>query len=271
MRPWLFLGCLLLLSCAAGPADEASEVKTVDSIVAPVTELPATDTNPGFANEEPIAVENPVTPPPVKRPSGVYRFLLPGDEGGHILHTVSFANGSFRLQEEFGPGWDSVSVTQGTWAPSAGFIWLYKDQVVRGRYTWKGDTLQYYSPRLKKSMAMEKLTSVRVNDFWQNKKAEGASLYGVGTEPFWSVELTRQDSLVVTMPDWNAPLRLKANRASATADSTVFTAAGDSVRVVVYPFFCSDGMSDFLYTQKIRLVYKGQTYSGCGERLRPSN
>jgi uncharacterized membrane protein len=61
------------------------------------------------------------------------------------------------------------------------------------------------------------------------------------------------------------------NTASASADSTVYTADNDSLLVTVYPLFCSDGMSDFLYTQKIKLVYKGQTYTGCGERLRRAN
>ncbi len=270
MRLWLAFGCLILLSCGTGPGEEASPTPTTDTSMPTASELPAADSDLNFAKEEEPAEEKPA-PPAIKRPSGVYRFLLPGEDGGHILHTVSFTDGQFLLQEEFGPGWDSVSVTKGTWAPSAGFIWLYKDQVVRGRYTWQGDTLQYFSPRMKKHFALEKLTSVRVNEFWQNKKSEGTLLYAVGTEPFWSVELTRQDSLVMTMPDWPAPLRAKAARASVSSDSTVYTAINDSLRVIVYPLFCSDGMSDFLYSQKIKVVYKGETYTGCGERLRAVN
>jgi hypothetical protein len=208
MRVWLVCGCLYLLSCGTGPDDKASYTRATDSSFTHASELPVTNNDLNFAKDEQVTEELPATPP-VKKPSGVYRFLLPEENGKKILHTVSFSTNTFRLQEEYSDKRDSIVVSQGTWAPSAGFIWLYRDQVVRGRYSWKGDTLQYYSPRLKKSFAMEKLTSVRVNNVWQTKKAEGATLYAVGTEPFWSVELTRQDSLVLNMPDWNAPLRLK--------------------------------------------------------------
>jgi uncharacterized membrane protein len=40
---------------------------------------------------------------------------------------------------------------------------------------------------------------------------------------------------------------------------------------MIYPRFCSDGMSDFLYTQQVKMVYKGKTYKGCGERLHPAH
>ena len=139
---------------------------------------------------------------------------------------------------------------------------------MRGRYTWQGDTLQYYSPRLKEKFAMHKLEPAAGNDVWKRKRAEGAVLYAIGTEPFWSAEITGQDTLVVNMPDWSAPLRMEVTAASATSDSAIYKALNDSIQVTVYPLFCSDGMSDFLYTKKIKLTYKGQTYQGCGERFR---
>jgi uncharacterized membrane protein len=267
MKVWVIGGCFLLLSCGSEPKEPAVAIQTTDTAVAPVNTTSTSNTDLNFAKNEPPAEDLPVAAP-VKRPSGVYRFLLPGEGSQKILHTVAFQSGSFRLQEEYPGKKDSIVVTQGTWAPSSGFIWLYRDQIVRGRYTWKGDTLQYYSPRLKKTFSMEKLAPVSANKIWQTKKQEGAVLYAVGTEPFWSVEITHQDSVVLSMPDWNAPLKVKLNAANAAKDSTVYAAGNDSLLVTVYPFFCSDGMSDFLYTQKVKVLYKGQTYSGCGERLR---
>lgn len=224
-----------------------------------------------FAKEDLSAEEPPAPPSPVKRPSGVYRFLLPEEDGHKILHTISFSHGTFRLQEEYGDKRDSIVVTEGTWAPTRDFIWLYKEQVVRGRYTWNGDTLQYYSPRLKKTFPMEKLKSIRTREIWQQKGEEGAMLYAVGNEPFWSAEITREDTLVVSMPDWNAPLRVKVAAETNATENTVYRAVNDSIQVTVYPIFCSDGMSDFLYTKRVRMVYKGQTYEGCGEKLRSSH
>lgn len=274
MRIWVFYGCFLLFSCVSEPKEAVVATHTKDTVITSATaELPinTTDTDLSFAKEDLSAEEPPAPPAPVKQPSGVYRFLLPKEDGHRILHTVSFSPGTFRLQEEFYDKKDSIVVTEGTWAPSRDFIWLYKEQVVRGRYTWSGDTLQYYSPRLKKTFPLEKLTSIRTREVWQQKKGEGALLYAVGNEPFWSAEITGADTLVVNMPDWNAPLRVKLAAETNDADSTVYRTVNDSIEVRVYPLFCSDGMSDFLYTQKVRMVYKGQTYIGCGEKLRSSN
>ena len=270
MRIWVIYGCLLLCSCGQEPKEPAAPTLSTDTAIVASAPAAASDTNKAdldFANDE-TPEEKPPAPPPVKRPLGVYRFMLSDETGEKILHTISFSPGAFRLQEEYGTQKDSIVITEGTWAPSRDFIWLYKDQVMRGRYTWQGDTLQYYSPRLKEKFPMRKLEPAAGNDLWQRKRADGALLYAVGTEPFWNAEITGQDTLVVNMPDWNAPLRLPVNAASTTTDSTVYKTENDSVRVTVYPLFCSDGMSDFLYTKKVTLTYKGQSYRGCGESFR---
>lgn len=268
MRSGIFLLCFLYFSCGTVPEKKDSAVTFVTDTVAPPSPVITTaDTDVNFARD--TAVVKPVVRKPVKKPSGTYQFLLPAEDGKKILHTVAFYPGTFRLQEEYSR--DSIVITEGTWAPSRDFIWLYKDQVVWGRYTWKGDTLQYFSPEQKKTYAMYPLTPARDNAVWQTKRKEGQQLYGVGTEPFWSVEITKNDSIIVNMPDWKAPLRVKITEASATDDSAVFRAGSDSVRLVVHSYFCSDGMSDFLYTKRLELVYRGQTYRGCGEFLRPTH
>ena len=268
MRSWFLYSCILIVSCGLEPEKKDSVVSSVPDTVAQSSQVITTaDTDVSFARD--TAIVKPVVRTPVKKPSGTYQFLLPAEDGKKILHTIAFYRGTFRLQEEYNR--DSLVVTEGTWAPSRDFIWLYKDQVVRGRYTWKGDTLQYFSPEQKKTYAMYPLTPATENAVWQTKRKEGQQLYGVGTEPFWSVEVTKDDSIIVNMPDWNAPLRAKITEASATDESAVFSAVRDSVRLVVHSYFCSDGMSDFLYTKRLELVYKGQTYRGCGEFLRPTH
>ena len=263
----MIYGSFLLLSCGTEPKERATTVtKTADTtpVVPASVKVTATDTDNSFAKEaEPKAL--PVAPP-LKSPSGVYRFLLPYEDG-KILHTIEFYPGTYKLQEEYPGKKDSIVITEGTWAPSTGYIWIYKDQIARGRYTWNGDALQYYSPRVKKNFAMEKLTPVTVNEVWQTKRSQGELLHGVGTEPFWSIDVTHNDTLVLSMPELPAPVRLKITGITAAKDSTLFTAANDSLRLVVYPLFCSDGMSDFLYTRRLKMVYKGQTYKGCGEML----
>ena len=92
---------------------------------------------------------------------------------------------------------------------------------------------------------MQQLEPVTENQIWQTKKAEGNILHGVGNEPFWSIDVTGNDSLVLNMPDWSEPVKLKEDGQTAAKDSTVFTYANDSLKVIVYPCFCNDGMSDF--------------------------
>lgn len=264
MRLWSLFLLFLLSACASNP-NETTVTKKTDTVstMAATMEISSTDSDNSFAKESESTPVVQVT----KKPSGVYRFLLPYEKGKNLLHIVAFYSNTYRLQEEYPGKRDSVVITRGTWAPSQGFIWLYKDQVLRGRYAWKGDTLQYFSPQLKQRFSLQKLQPVEMNKAWQDKKSEGSVLYAVGNEPFWSIELTKADSLVLNMPDWNEPLQFPLSAIEVSKDSTVYTSATDSVKIIVYPYFCTDGMSDFLYSQKVKLVYHGQIYKGCGEAL----
>jgi uncharacterized membrane protein len=208
--------------------------------------------------------------PAIKKPQGIYRATLPFN--GKMEQTVAFYNDlTYQLQEKYINGKkDSIVVTQGNWSPSDGYIWLYKDQVVRGRYTWKGDILQYFSPLTKKNFAMEQVPDVMSNDIWKKRKDQGLALSAVGNEPFWNVQITKQDSISLMMPEWNKPLTLKISDAKSTADSTTYFAKNDStqLRLTVLPYFCSDGMSDFLYSNKVRVQYNNQVLNGCGVAFR---
>ena len=121
-------------------------------------------------------------------------------------------------------------------------------------YQWKENDLHYYSPAMKKSYGMQPMTDVLNNKVWKDKPSQGIALFGIGNEPFWSVEVNRQDSLVFQLSDWDRPLRLKIASFTAGRDSSIYLAQNDSVtvRLLVYPFFCSDGMSDHVYKNRIR-------------------
>lgn len=252
-----------MFSCGSVPDEETAVADTTKPVVAadsPVTAAPEREIAPVGDTATQTAF---VTPPPVKRPTGIYQAVLPyGD--AKILHTVAFYPNTFRLQEEYLNKADSVVLAEGTWAPSQGYIWLYKEQLVRGRYVWQGDTLQYYSPRLNQKFSLTKLTPASANPAWQSKKQEGALFYGVGTEPFWSVEVSGADSIVLNMPDWTAPLRVKFLDAANDGRNRVYSAPADSLQVTVMPYFCNDGMSDFVYPNRVLISHKGKTYKGCG-------
>ena len=104
------------------------------------------------------------------------------------------------------------------------------------------------------------------NAAWKEKKNEGVQLFGVGTEPFWNVSL-QKDSLSFQLAEWSKPIRLKLGAVQRTTDSSSFEATADSTKLqlIVYPYFCSDGMSDLIYRNKIKVLYNGRVYTGCGQ------
>lgn len=261
MRWWMLLCGCLLLACGNGPSETATPASArrtavVDTFSPPADTFASTTTD--TAAHASFAVTRP------KAPSGIYEFILDYDKDTKILHTISFSRNNYRLQEEYLNKPDSVVVTEGTWAPSQGYIWLYDRHVVRGRYQWKEDTLQYHSVRLKKNFSMQALQPATANPAWQAKEKDGAVLYAIGTEPFWSVEVKGEDSIIVSMPDGNPPARLRLGAVEMADKNMVYSATADSLRVQVSPLFCSDGMSDFTYSHRITMQYKGQTYKGCG-------
>ena len=261
MRWWIIVGCVFFGSCGDEPVEKSVTPTGSDNGAGNHTSK-ALDTSSSFAKDTTSHAS--FTVPEIKKPSGIYQFELPYEGKGRITHTIAFYPNSFHLEEEYSNTKDSVVVTEGTWTPSQGFIWLYKEQLVRGRYVWKGDTLQYFNPRLNKKFSMTKLTPASANPVWQTLKKQGAVLYGVGTEPFWSVEVKKQDSIILSMPDWTEPLRVKFSSTKRENKNTVYTAATDSLQVTVLPYFCSDGMSDFTYSSKILISYKGRRFEGCG-------
>jgi uncharacterized membrane protein len=258
-----FAPFLLIVSLMAGCQDEARRTPPAGDTLSRSTNSNAFAPLP--VEEEPPLPEAPA-PPPLRRPAGLYRGMLPAGKE-RMEQVVEFLpDQTYRLQEHYrAEGKDSVVRSSGTWNPSNGYIWLYQDQLVRARYRWKGDTLQYYSPRESRAYSLQSAPSVLASPVWKGKEREGTQLFAIGNEPFWSVSLTASDSLVFQLADWPAPVQLKA-AASRQADSLVYTAGTDSLplRLVVLTQYCSDGMSDYTYPRRVRVVYNGRRYEGCG-------
>ena len=202
----------------------------------------------------------------LRLPNGIYEASLPLNK--KVEQTIAFNSDlTYQLQEKYNTGdKDTVVILQGTWTPSDGYIWLYKDQIVSGRYRWKADTLQYYSPLVKKSFSMYSLKDANQNAAWKSKGKQGVVFLGTGNEPFWNVELDKNDSLSFRLPEMKNPMRLKVDTTVMNDNTVQYTAHSDSTQMVVtiFPHFCSDGMSDFVYRNKVRVQYNQQVYEGCG-------
>jgi uncharacterized membrane protein len=258
----LYISLVFGFSCTL-PAEKrkAAVEKKLDTI------RMQTDTEYQAVQDTPVTAAITVkSEPPLRNPSGIYQGIL--ELEGKMEQTVAFyPDMTYRLEEHYVEK-DSTVALQGTWAPSNGFIWLYDDHVVRARYRWKGETLEYYNPLNRKSYPMQSRTGVMVNKVWREKKNAGLSFYGIGNEPFWNIEFTKTDTLSFLLSEWSKPIRLKLKEKSESKDSAAYLAGNDStqLKLTIYPLFCSDGMSDFIYRNRIRVEYKGQVYHGCGEK-----
>lgn len=201
--------------------------------------------------------------PPVKKPYGTYRFYSTIDSM-RMEHTIKFlTNQTYRLEEKYHN--DSIVSTTGTWAISNGSIWTYRQQLLRGRYQWKNNVLQYTSPE--KSYPLTRIPEITENKVWTEKRKQGISFFGIGNEPFWNIEIGPSDSIQFRMAEWNKPVKFRITGKTNTSDSVFFSGATkDSILITltILPYFCNDGMSDFIYPKKIRVNYNQQEFSGCG-------
>ena len=259
MRNIFFLALMFYTACTLPEEKKAKQVSEKTD----TTIMEASD-----ANAASLDTNNSISLPVVKKiksPNGIYQAVI---SNKNIEQTIAFNTDlTYRLQEKYHTGEkDSLIITEGTWTPSDGFIWLYKDQVAGGRYKWKGDTLQYYSPVLKKNFSMHHLQDALENTALKNKDKDGIVLFATGNEPFWKVELNNKDSISFLLPEWEHPVKMKVGHSFNKSDSIGYTAMNDSsqIRVTVFPHFCTYGTSNYVYRNKVSVQYNQKLYSGCG-------
>lgn len=271
----MVLGMLLLVACHNSPQRAATTdtVRTVSDTLQKTSNSEAYSPpktpqrkTPEKNTDTELAIQ-PVEPA-VKNPSGFYQAILPYNDSLKMEQTVKFNDDhSFTLQEKILDGKKDSSIrTEGTWTPSDGFIWLYREQVVRGRYKWKGDSLQYFDPSEKRDYTMHVLKDMRSDESATNKKDQGIVLFGLGHEPSWTVSADNKDSISFMLQEWKNPLQLKITSKTQSKDTVIYLAQNDSLqlRLALLPCFCKDNQSDDVYDQKLLLQYHHKTYTGCG-------
>ena len=255
MKPVFVLAILVLVACNNGSTlSEKTDIATKQADTDVRNSLVNTSADSALANTDAETENRPLVRPILTRlPKGIYQVALPSTK-----LTIHFHTDQTFISEEKDKDEKNINYTTGTWKPTEGVIWTYKDQIAQNRYTWKGDKLAYLDPKTQKTYPMQKLSSILDNNVWRNKGKEGAEFFGVGNEPFWSIEIDEQKAVNFQLADWSAPVQ--------NADSLVYQLASDSanVKVVILNQFCNDGMSDNIYDNKVKVTYNNQTYNGCG-------
>lgn len=199
-------------------------------------------------------------------PLGAYQGMYPckGCEG--IQQTILFmADKKYRLEELT---WGKSSVpkkTEGIWERKNGMIWMYQPGRPPLKFFLRKDSL--FTDSLQYALVKRELATL--NPSWKQKQAEGVDFIAVGNEPFWSLEIDNEKMILFKMADWKKPVIVPVEKPVVSKDSTHYTlkTEGSLLRITVYPQFCSDGMSDFLYQYKVAVGFKGSVYKGCGVKL----
>jgi putative lipoprotein len=105
---------------------------------------------------------------------------------------------------------------------------------------------------------------------WDEARARGVVFRGLGTEPFWALEVAGGET-----PDIHLQLDM-GERPLTVAGATPLPGRagyhglandGSTVELRIAPGDCSDGMSDQTYPVGITLAVGEETYTGCGAFL----
>lgn len=207
---------------------------------------------------------------------GFYQGVLPCKDCQGIRHTLLLKDsGRFKL-EEFVLGKDMFpQKMEGRWTRADDSLRLQANRQIIATYFVSNDTLRLAyrqgSPvvdSLSKNYVVARQSNAASNTAWKSKFNSGVDFYGIGTEPFWNIEIDNEKSISFKLADLPQPIVVPMVQPTVTKDSVFYstTAQGAKLEVTIYNEFCSDGMSDNLYEYRVHVRYKGEAFKGCGVR-----
>lgn len=107
---------------------------------------------------------------------------------------------------------------------------------------------------------------------WDEARSRGVAFRGLGTEPFWSLEVDAGASPRIRLDLDMGQRPLLVAQATALEEARGYTGTADdgsAVTLRITPAECSDGMSDQRYPASIELTVGDEAFRGCGGFLDP--
>ena len=214
--------------------------------------------------------------------AGFYQGMLPCKNCEGIQRTILFSGDEhFKMEElELGKNMPAKRV-DGTWEKEKGKFLLYVNDKVFSQYRLTKDSfinIENAGVRIPDSMSRQyvlfKKNTAPENPSWKQKKSEGIDIVGIGSDPFWNVEIDDRKFILFKLATVEKPVIVPIEKPSVTKDSMVYsivTEAGTPLKISISPRFCNDGISDHLYEYRMNVWYKGQQYKGCAVKLAASN
>ena len=248
---------LILLSCGRTPEGDSSEnVKdssTVKDTVVIIKDSIAADRSDSLF-------------------SGAYQGIFPCPDCDGIQQTILFNADKTYKQEQVLWGKNLLPKIQGgTWKFVDGKIEMMQNgkpaiELVKNKDTLYAVSIDGIQVNHSSKYFLTKRTLARENPIWVKKQKEGVDFDALGNEPFWSLEIDKQKSISFKLADWKKPITVPAEKPVIVKDSTIYTLKSDTTKwtITIFPEFCNDGMSDYLYQYKVNVNYNGVKYKGCG-------
>ena len=95
----------------------------------------------------------------------------------------------------------------------------------------------------------------------QDRHQKGMVFYAVGNEPFWSLDLKKNDQFIFNVLD--GPNITFPKTKPETDGKTTYYKTGDTlISITQEP--CNDTMSEEIFEYSVSIRHKGVTYFGCG-------
>jgi len=205
-------------------------------------------------------------------PSGAYQGTFPCKGCGGIQQTIIFNdNKTYKEEQMFWSKNAITKTTEGNWQRIEGKIELTQNNKTAMVLIKKQDTLFAVNingvtvNNTSKYILIKRILAAD-NPAWDKKRKEGIDFAGIGNEPFWNLEIDNEKFILFKLADWKKPIIVTAEKPLVNEDSTFYKLRTDTTKwtITIFPQFCSDGMSDYLYQNKVNVNYKGILYKGCG-------
>ena len=212
-------------------------------------------------------------------PLGAYQGIFPCKDCDGVQQTILFnVDKTFREEQMIWSKNEAPKISEGTWQIKNRKIELIQNSKPVISFIKKRDTLlavEINGIHISNSSnyILTKRNLAINNPAWEKKKLEGIDFVAIGNEPFWSLDIDFEKSISFKLTDWKKPVITGIEKPILNKDSTIYKVKSDTTvwTITLYPQFCNDGMSDYLYRYKVNVKYNGILYKGCGVMLSKKN
>ncbi len=212
-------------------------------------------------------------------PSGAYQGVFPCQDCDGLQQTILFRPDKTFKQEQLMWGKNETpKISEGKWKRENGRIELTQNDKKAITFVKKEDTLftisiSGVSLNNSSKYFLTRRSLAHNNPIWLEKQKKGIDFAAAGNEPFWNLEIDKEKFISFKLADWKKPLMISIEKPLITRDSIFYKLKADTTKwtISIYPQFCNDGMSDYLYQYKVNVYYNGINYKGCGVMLSKNN